>query len=58
MPEADEVEKLKQQMWPQKTSNIKNMFEAKGEEDAQPKEVPKPIDLEAEINGTRQYYLK
>lgn len=53
MPDADEVDKLKEQMWPQKTSNLKTMFESKGDAEDQPKETPKPIDLAAEVNGMR-----
>ena len=53
VPDDEELAKLKGQMWPTNTSSLKSKFEAKENGDEEVKEAPKPIDLEAEINGKR-----
>lgn len=50
-PSEEEAARLKEQMWPTKTSSVKAVFENKNQSDEKPKETPKQIDLEAEING-------
>lgn len=50
-PDEEETAKLREQMWPKNTSNVKALFETKNQSDEEPKETPKPIDLQAEIDG-------
>lgn len=53
VPNEEETEKLKEQMWPKNTTNLKAVFESKNNNGSdEMKEQPKPIDLEAEISGT------
>lgn len=57
VPDEEEAARLKEQMWPKKTSSIKTMFEAQGDSEEQQKEAPQQINLEAEISGMLYVYI-
>lgn len=55
VPTEEEANKLKEQMWPKNTANIKSKFENYEQNTDEPKDTPQPIDLQAEISGRLSY---